>query len=229
MTDARFPLHLPGHALTNLAGTFLSVDDRFCEIVKAERRQIIGRTIMDITRERDRPMNKGKLAVLRESSTPFVIRKSYLRGDGAVQPVENFVSLLTDGLSGEVISATVHWRPSEPEPDVAELAITAKVLLQEEQRLHRSQSLPSFGWRLLLAAYVLEAEGAELRVDQLCEMADLPREACVFQVWTMVSAGTLTVDGAPTTLIDSGVRLSVDSIAQVERYLRSINNRSNGI
>ena len=219
------PLSSPylAHALTDTEGRFLSVDDHFCELLRLERKDVLGRTILDITVERDRPANAEKLDLLRDRCEPFVIRKGYICGDGHIQPVENSVSLARDGLSGEIIVASVRSVAPASENRVAALAETARGLLNKQRRL---QELGAFfserGWSLLLAAYVLEAEGSRLLVNDLCELVGLQREACYIQIWSLISSGLLKVDGKPVSITHSGVRLSAACNRQIEQYLLDV-------
>lgn len=66
------------HATTDMDGKFLSVDDRFCALIRRHRDDIIGRTILELTGAAYRPGNAGKLDNLRASGEAFVIRKTYL-------------------------------------------------------------------------------------------------------------------------------------------------------
>jgi PAS domain S-box-containing protein len=158
------------HAITDIDGRFLSVDDSFCEILRRERHDVLGQTILNLTAEEYRPINAEKLDHLREAGTSFVIRKTYLRGDGGMQPVENMVSLLRNGAGPSVLAATI--TPQETARDaglVAGLAI-ARLLLRER----RARAPSGLVWRdddlaLLLAAYVLETEGSPIWAVNLAQ------------------------------------------------------------
>jgi PAS domain S-box-containing protein len=211
------------HAITDAQGRFRYVDDRFCDLLHRNRASLLKSTILEVTAERDRTCNASKLQALRERDVPFVIRKSYLRGDGSLQRVENHVSLVRDELMGEMISAMVRPVAVQPTADVAALTAIARTLLVEHRRLPELGGFFSkSGWTTLLAAYVLEAEGAPLLVEDLCDLAGLHRDACLIRVWSLVASRLLVVDGRARTLNHSGVRLSAACSQQLESYLATV-------
>ena len=107
LLDQRF-----GHALTNEEGRFIQVDQTLCRLLGFQRPDLLQRSIHDITHPEDWPSNGPLLERLRTRDESFTIVKRYLRADGSVIWVQNYVSMLRDGEGRGTISALI--RPVLP-------------------------------------------------------------------------------------------------------------------
>ncbi|EHM00471.1 PAS domain S-box protein [Acetobacteraceae bacterium AT-5844] len=87
-----------GIAQTDLRGYLLLVNDRFCEIVGREREALLGMRMQDITHPDDRMGNISLFRRLAETGQPFSLEKRYVRPDGLVVWVSNYVSATRDPL-----------------------------------------------------------------------------------------------------------------------------------
>jgi PAS domain S-box-containing protein len=82
-----------GIGQTDLDGTIVLANDRFCEILGRGREDVLGRHVIDLTHPDDRARSAQMFATLLESAAPFFIEKRYLRPDGSSVWVSNYVSL----------------------------------------------------------------------------------------------------------------------------------------
>lgn len=108
MLDQRF-----GHALTDEEGRFTQVDQTLCGLLGFQRHELLQRSIHDITHPEDWASNGPLLERLRSRDESFTIVKRYLRADGTVIWVQNYVSMLRDGEGRGTISALI--RPVLPQ------------------------------------------------------------------------------------------------------------------
>lgn len=107
LLDQRF-----GHALADEEGRFIQVDQTLCGLLGFERQELLQRSIHDITHPEDWASNGPLLERLRARDESFTIVKRYLRADGSVIWVQNYVSMLRDGQGRGMISALI--RPVLP-------------------------------------------------------------------------------------------------------------------
>ncbi|HYG28510.1 MAG TPA: PAS domain S-box protein [Caulobacteraceae bacterium] len=85
-----------GIAQTDLAGRFVLVNDRQCEILGRTREELLGMTMQEVTHPGDLPLNAMLLGKLIEEGAAFVVEKRYVRADGAPVWVRNNVALQRD-------------------------------------------------------------------------------------------------------------------------------------
>ncbi|MCR5874866.1 PAS domain S-box protein [Phenylobacterium sp. J426] len=85
-----------GISQTDMAGRFLLVNDRLCEILGRSREQLLDLTMQQVTHPDDLPTNLLFFERLSETGEPFVIEKRYLRADGSSVWVRNHVSAQRD-------------------------------------------------------------------------------------------------------------------------------------
>ena len=107
MLDQRF-----GHALADEEGRFTQVDQTLCGLLGFERQELLRRSIHDITHPEDWASNDPLLERLKARDESFTIVKRYLRADGTVIWVQNYVSMLRDEQGRGMISALI--RPVLP-------------------------------------------------------------------------------------------------------------------
>lgn len=214
------------HAITDLAGRFLNVDDQFCALIRRERTDIVGRTILEVTAEPFRTLNTDMLNELRASGKPFVIRKTYVCGDGATQAVENSVSIMEDGRCGPLLTASVRALPSGPgERFTSSIAIARKLLAEQRARADLGTLYADRDWRLMLAAYLAEAEGMAIWTDDLCVAIGGDARANTLRIWELIKEGALVLEGPATSVERASVRVSVHDAATIEQHLLTIADR----
>lgn len=93
-----------GIALTDLDGSFVTVNQRYCEIVGYPETELLKLRMQDITHPDDLPGNLEKFHRMVETGSSFDIEKRYLRGDGTLVWVSNSVSVIRDN-SGHITQA----------------------------------------------------------------------------------------------------------------------------
>jgi two-component system, cell cycle sensor histidine kinase and response regulator CckA len=86
-----------GIAQAALDGECLFVNDRYCEIVRYTREELLGKTVLDITHPDDRESTRAGIRRLAEGGEPPpVVEKRYVRRDGATVWARLFVSVHRD-------------------------------------------------------------------------------------------------------------------------------------
>ncbi|WP_162306240.1 PAS domain-containing protein, partial [Teichococcus vastitatis] len=85
-----------GIAQTDLQGRFLLVNDCYCSIVGQDRDALLSKRMQDITHPKDEPANAVLFARLAKTGEPFSLEKRYVRPDGTVVWVNNYVSATRD-------------------------------------------------------------------------------------------------------------------------------------
>ncbi|WP_458095295.1 PAS domain S-box protein [Roseomonas sp. WA12] len=108
MLDQRF-----GHALADVEGRFTQVDQTLCGLLGFQRHELLQRSIHDITHPEDWASNGPLLERLKTRDESFTIVKRYLRADGSIIWVQNYVSMLRDDQGRGMISALI--RPVLPQ------------------------------------------------------------------------------------------------------------------
>ncbi|HEX6943652.1 MAG TPA: PAS domain S-box protein, partial [Gemmatimonadaceae bacterium] len=86
-----------GVAQTDLAGRFLMVNDRYCQIVSRSREELMGMQLRDVTHADDLPRHVQQFeALVTGGGSDFTIENRYVRADGTTIWVNNSVSLVRD-------------------------------------------------------------------------------------------------------------------------------------
>jgi PAS domain S-box-containing protein len=92
-----FDQTLAGIAETDLAGRFVRVNPRYCEVVGRTPEELYALRMQDITHPDDLPRNQPLFDRAVSDGTPFTVEKRYVRPDGSAVWVSNSVSLVRDG------------------------------------------------------------------------------------------------------------------------------------
>ena len=215
-------------ALASLAGEFLSVDEHFCSVIHREERDVLGRTILDVTLGADRQRNAAKLDALRHSGEPFTIRKHYLGADGRVIPVENHVSLLADGGDEPKLVASIAnlcAGPKGPLPQRELLALAKAIVGERRLRSERLGQLwcDGFAWEIVLAAYISELEGHRNLIDEVVARAVLPPAEARAMLMVLVQKGVLILERrSEGKQQEYAVRLAEETVQSLEDHLASL-------
>lgn len=93
-----------GIALTDLNGSFVTVNQRYCEIVGYPETELLKLRMQDITHPDDLPGNLEKFYRMVEIGSSFDIEKRYIRKDGTIVWVSNSVSVIRNE-SGQIVQA----------------------------------------------------------------------------------------------------------------------------
>ena len=93
-----------GIAETDLSGRFVTVNDRYCEILGRTRDDVLGRRIQDFTHPDDLPRNVTLFGNMVRHGEPFQIEKRYLRPDGSPVWVSVTVNLIR--VPGDLLADT---------------------------------------------------------------------------------------------------------------------------
>lgn len=136
-----------GLAETDSTGRFVSVNDRYCEIVGRSREELLGLRLLDITHPDDQQRNLPLFARLAAKAGPVLIEERYVRADGSIVWVTKTASpIRIEGAEPIALVVAI---------DVTERKLAETALRESEERLQ-----------------VLQYEFAHLaRVNDLGEMA----------------------------------------------------------
>lgn len=94
--QAIFAQSAGGIAITDVAGRFVFVNDRFCDIVGYDEPELLGLRMQDITYPDDLPANMPLFAATVNEGSSFEIEKRYVRKDGSLVWVRNSVGPIRD-------------------------------------------------------------------------------------------------------------------------------------
>ncbi|WP_242183341.1 PAS domain-containing protein [Sphingomonas sp. CARO-RG-8B-R24-01] len=211
------------HVLTDLAGTYLSVDDAYCEILGRERTELIGRVAVQFTNPVEQARHTRAIAQLRDSGAPLTISKSYVRSDGKLMRVQNRASVVSDGIGPQRLVATV--RPLADAMPIGTLEsnfITVTRMLRARRGRSDAFGAERFAgakWDIALACFKLECVGPRLSIGDICREIGLDPTSGALDVLDMVARGDLEIENAGCGLEDSSVRTSTALQAELARYL----------
>lgn len=90
---------------TTLDGRFLTMNDRYCEIVGYSREELLSKTLMEITHPDDLPANIALLQTAIDTNSSFHIEKRYVKKDGSIIWVNNSVGIIDNPKHGRVTMA----------------------------------------------------------------------------------------------------------------------------
>lgn len=223
--DFVHPVRPIAHVLTDLAGTYLAVDDAYCEILGRERGALIGEGAVQFTNPVEQAEHVAVIAQLCDTGIPLTISKSYVRPDGKLMRVQNHASVITDGIGPRRLVATVM-----PLADLTPVTALESnfATVTRMLRARRGRAL-AFGedrfaghkWDIALACYKLECTGPRLTIADLCREVGLDPAGGALTVVEMVARGDLEIEHAGRGLADSAIRSSIALQHELTRYLSS--------
>ncbi len=94
-----------GIAQTDLTGHFTEVNDRFCQMLGYSRKELLTKSVADITHPEDLPRNRELQERLIDQGEEFFISKRYIRKDSSVIWVNNGVTLVEDTFGDRYLTA----------------------------------------------------------------------------------------------------------------------------
>ena len=210
---------------------FLTLDQRYAELLKESPAAIIGRHALEFTHPDDRGTNAALLDRLCHDGTPFSITKRYLRRDGSVQWVDNHVSRLTErGVHRLIVTCRPLERPAarsavERHWRVAKL-LTEAFLAGKEAFGGSLITSPSA--EILLLLYAAEVEGRSETLDTAAAGIALAPPLAGRWVAAMVQAGLVETEettafrGTTVRRQSAALRLTPHAVNAMERILEGL-------
>ena len=212
------------HVIINDAGELVGLDQSFCDIMQAQMSAIHGKAVMDVTAPADRAECADAIRRLRETGTPFVITKRFMRDDGSLVWVRNTVSMATDAQGSAIMVATI-----EPLMEPADERNPAKLLgaarfLAESRRDRSDICDPALfsepGWDAILACYTAEAEGRPTTVTSLVYKIGHTHSVVSRWVAALMQHQVLEIETRhPSAHAEKSFRLTAKTHQRLETYL----------
>jgi hypothetical protein len=81
-------------------------------------------------------------------------------------------------------------------------------------------------WDLLLAAYILEAEGRSTRSFEICAFAEVEEQAGLLALWNLIAAKHIEPEARAATLRDMPVRLSATGMDILSQHFQLLREKS---
>lgn len=161
-----------GIAQASITGEFIHVNQKFCEILKYQESELLGKSFLAVTHPEDINLNQEKVRlILTGEIDSYSLEKRYIRGDGKVQWANTTISLLRD-------------KQGEPQSfigvveDIQERKIAEQNLLASEQRYATLTELSPTG------IFRTDNQGNCLYVNaHWCEMTGMSQEEAFGQGW----------------------------------------------
>jgi PAS domain S-box-containing protein len=213
-----------GHSTGDMAGRFTGVDAAFCEMLKTPMERLVGARILDVTAPDHRETNLALMHKIQRDGKPFTMVKRYLRGDGSGVWVHNDISLIRISGGEAQYIATTRQLALSHDPGRMQDFLHGARLLYKSRRLRADifgrNLFSDPAWDALLAAYVAECEGRELRASAMWRDIGLPRVTGAR--WLKVLEERDLVECEPRAgdySDDCAVRLTIDGQARLERHI----------
>jgi len=153
-----------GIAMTDLAGRFTLVNQRFCTITGRNEAELMPMRLQDITHPDDLAASREKFERLVQYGEAFTIEQRYLRPDGGIAWVSNQISPILDtlGKATAVVAAV--------EDISARKSVEAQMRESEDRFIRMAQHAP-------LKMWITDASGACTFLNKLwCEFVGLPMQ-----------------------------------------------------
>ncbi|WP_267397554.1 MULTISPECIES: PAS domain-containing protein [unclassified Sphingomonas] len=204
---------------------FLSVDQRYADLLMDAPAALIGRHPLEFTHPDDRSVNAALLDRVCHDGTPFSITKRYVRRDGSIQWVNNHISRLSEGGINRLIatcrpldqpagqsSVERHWR-------VAKLLIQGFIAGKAEFGGSLITSPPA---ELLLLLYTAEMEGRCETMETAAAHMALPPPLAGRWVDAMVHAGLVETELSKLGDGPTALRLTPRALPAIERIMTGL-------
>lgn len=155
-----------GIAHVDTTGKLVEVNDRFCEMVGYSRRELLEKSMMDITSAEDAENNLTLFSRCVSEGTSYLIEKRYIRKDGSSIWVNNNVSLVIHENGDRFITAV--------SIDVTGRKEAERLLKESEDRYHNFIHRSTEGiWRFELDKPVDINWPVDRQIDHFFEFAFL--------------------------------------------------------
>lgn len=217
-----------GHVLIGAAGEFIDVDTEFGAIMRSPPQALVGRAVMDVTAPADRSECALAIERLRETHRPFTISKRFQRDDGSLVWVVNSVSITHGASRGPIIMATIDPidRPEVERSPAAlfESAQLLKRLQSERAQVCGPELMTGPGWDMMLAAYIVEAEGLSVDLDALAARCGTSMRSAGRWMMVLVEEGLLELELSQDPYAAKSFRLTRAAHRRFERYLAAVSS-----
>lgn len=212
-----------GTVVSDLQQRIVYTDDRYCEIVGRDRRQVIGHQALSFTYQADLPVNQPRLDKLAQNGPGFTIIKRYVRGDGTLVWVRNHVTRFTDSDGKPLLCATTE-EVQRPFGDVrlARNYETVRLLcagLKAGRRQLSSDLVSAPTFEALLWLYRAEAEGTVQTVELLAALTGSANAVMVRWMTVLRDRSLIEVENADTLNLRSRIRISLYGERKVDAIL----------
>jgi DNA-binding transcriptional ArsR family regulator len=168
---------LIGHSVSDGDGRILAIDGAVCDAMQRPRREIIGRSYLDLTHPADRRRNAVLIGRIPSDGAPIWFRKRYLAPDDGTIETDVHVSRMSAGSdAGRLIGTLYLVAPEEQRFAPAMLWRAARQLAQlnEIRRdLLGSDLFSDYAMSIMLQLYLDEAEGRRSDTDTLAVLIGL--------------------------------------------------------
>lgn len=154
---------LVGHSVADMSGTILSIDTAFGDLLDRRLSDIVGRSYVSITCQHDVARNIMEVQRVTDTQLPRMIRKRYVRADGALVCAEVQVSMMRSARFGQLTLGTIFL------VDAPKIGFDAEALWLEAKRVHAvgmikaaemgEELFADIGWLTMLELYIAECEG----------------------------------------------------------------------
>jgi PAS domain S-box-containing protein len=206
------PVAPMAHVLTDLAGTYLSVDDAYCDVLGRERRDLIGKVAVQFTNPVEQALHCKVIEQMRRTGESVTLEKSYVRSDGKLQRVQNSASVISDGIGPRRLVATVRMLvDAAPIGTLESNFVTVTRMLRARRGRVAAFGSDRFAgrkWDIALACYKLECAGPRVMVSDICSEISIDVSHGLLLVLEMVARGDLDIERAGRGLEDSSIRMA---------------------
>ena len=175
-------MRLIGHSVSDATGVMLSMDSAACDLLQRSRRDLIGRSYLEITHPADRRRNAALVDRLPAEAAPVTLRKRYLTPDGGSVEADVHVSRLDTGAHTRLIGTLYHVEADDTRYAPAILWGAAHRLAQLtalRRDLLGSDLFCDHALTILLEMYLDEAEGRASDIATLARRIGLEPPAAL--------------------------------------------------
>lgn len=213
-----------GRILIDGSGVIIDVDAVFCTTLRLPAETVIGKNMLDFTAPADRERCMLLIAKLLNDRVAVSTVKRLIRPDLSHLWIQSNLSIASSDRGDARVTMVIDEIP--PPADVvkpAALLRTAKLTL-EARRARGEIFCPSLfsdsAWDILLAAYISEAEGTVLTLDDLQTITGVGMVNLSRWIRALGAQGLIEYElGGEQQRMPAVFRLSCDSHQRFERYL----------
>lgn len=208
--------------LTDEQMRLVDADDDYIAMLGYDRDRLIGRSILEITHQDDRTVNRQRSEALLAGGEPYSITKRYIAADGSAIWVTNHVSLFYTGTNRRQL-ATVELLETPRVEDQRRLLRVAAERILAKRRL-RTQYFQGemFGepaFDLLLDLFVQQVSGRQTYTTSAAVASGAPLTTALRQIAMLVDRGLVTREADPVDRRRVLLRLTSEGLQQMWDYL----------
>lgn len=215
-----------GHVLIGMEGRFLNVDTAFGELMRSSPDAMIGRSVIEMTAPADRAECIAAITRLRQTEQPFQISKRFVRDDGSLLWVTNTVSITGGSGAAPVIIATIEPIERRDEVRSPAMLLEAARFIDLSRRQRARVCGPDLAgepaWELILAAYIIEAEGGVLDLEAMARRGGMSLRSAARWLAVLLDRDLLERELGRDGAAAGAFRLSAAAHRRFERYLSMV-------